>query len=127
MWLGRAIAIVGVGALVAWAAMHVPAARHPDGGFPAAAVAAERIESAAGPGPIRLVSLPDFKSAEAYAYPLVRDGRLLEPSEDVDEATLVTPGAEPSAAGTVVIICDSLFEPVLGARLRRPGGIGGRA
>lgn len=113
MWLGRALAIVGVAALVAWAAMHVPAARHPDGGFPAAALAAERIEATAGPGPIRLLSLPDFKSVEAYAYPLVRGGRLLEPSEDVNEATLVTPGAEASTAGSVVVVCDSLFEPVL--------------
>jgi 4-amino-4-deoxy-L-arabinose transferase-like glycosyltransferase len=114
VWLGRAIAIVGVGALVAWAAMHVPAARHPDGGFPAAALAAEHIEATAGPGPIRLVSLPDFKSVEAYAYPLVRGGRLLAPSQDVNVATLETPAAESSLAGSIVVICDSLFEPVLG-------------
>ena len=67
----------GAGALAAWAATHGPPPAS-DGGFPAAAAAAERIEAAL-PARARSSSrsLPDFKSVEAYAYPLVRDGRRL--------------------------------------------------
>ncbi len=74
---GRLLAAVGVGAIVAWAGTHVPAPVHPDGGYPAAQVAAERIETVAGPGAIDLRSQPIFKSIEAYAYPLVLGGREL--------------------------------------------------
>jgi hypothetical protein len=112
---GRLIALVGVGALVAWAATHVPAPIHPDGGFPAALAAAQRIEAAAGPGPIELRSLPVFKSIEAYAYPLVLGGRTLHPGAEISQATMVRDDAAPSDPGTLVVVCDSLFEPVLGA------------
>lgn len=112
---GRTIAVVGVCALVAWAATHVPPPVHPDGGFPAALGAAQRIEAAAGPGPIDLRSLPVFKSMEAYAYPLVLGGRILQPGEEVSKAILVREDASESEPATLVVICDSLFEPVLGA------------
>jgi hypothetical protein len=112
---GRLIAVAGVGALVAWAATHVPPPAHPDGGFPAAALAAERIEAVAGPGPIDLRSLPVFKSIEAYAYPLILGGRTLRPGDEISEATLVREDATGSEPQTMIVICDSLFEPVLGA------------
>jgi len=112
---GRFIAVVGVGALVAWAATHVPPPVHPDGGFSAALVAAERIEAVAGSGPIDLRSLPLFKSIEAYAYPLVLGGRSLRPGDEISEATLVREDATAAEPETLVVICDSLFEPVLGA------------
>ncbi|MDO8483950.1 MAG: hypothetical protein Q7S35_03265, partial [Candidatus Limnocylindrales bacterium] len=112
---GRVIAIAGMLALVAWAATHLPPAVNPDGGFPAAVAAAERIEAGAGPGPIRLLSLPDFKSVEAYAYPLVRGGRNLQMGEGVGEATLGPNGTAASEPERLVVICDSLFESVIGA------------
>ena len=112
---GRVLAIAGMLAVVAWAATHLPPPVHRDGGFPAAAVAAERIEAAAGPGPIRLRAIPDFKSVESYAYPLVRGGRSLERGDRVSDAMLGPRGAAATQAVSLVVICDSLFEGVTGA------------
>ena len=112
---GRLLAVVGVGALAAWAATHVPPPAHPDGGYPAAQVAAERIEAAAGPGPIDLRSLPVFKSVEAYAYPLVLGGRDLRFGDEISEATLDGESAPASDPASIVVICDVLFEVVIEA------------
>jgi 4-amino-4-deoxy-L-arabinose transferase-like glycosyltransferase len=117
---GRAIAVVGVGALVAWAATHVPPPVHADGGFPAARLAAERIEAVAGPGTIDLRSLPDFKSIEAYAYPLVLGGRELERGEEIGQALLSRPVGDPAAPESIVVVCDVLFEAVIGAPCAGP-------
>jgi hypothetical protein len=113
---GRVLAAGGVLAVVAWAATHQPPAAHPDGGFPAAVTAADRIEGAAGPGPIRLLAIPDFKSVESYAYPLVRGGRDLQMGNETSEAIVTGDSAGGAAEPEVlVVICDSLFEPVIGA------------
>jgi 4-amino-4-deoxy-L-arabinose transferase-like glycosyltransferase len=118
---GRVLAAGGVLAVVAWAATHQPPAAHPDGGFPAAVTAADRIEGAAGPGPIRLLAIPDFKSVESYAYPLVRGGRNLQMGNETSVAILTGDsagaGAEPES---LVVICDSLFEPVIEAACGGP-------
>jgi hypothetical protein len=105
--VGPVIAVVGVVLLLGWNMTHQPPAIHPDGGFPAADVAAERIIDAAKGDPITLVSLPGFKSTEAYGYPLIRAGA------DVRTAT----GGDPDAVfdGTLVVICDSRFEVAIGA------------
>jgi hypothetical protein len=113
---GRVLAAGGVLAVVAWAATHQPPAAHPDGGFPAAVTAADRIEGSAGPGPIRLLAIPDFKSVESYAYPLVRGGRDLQMGSETSEAILAGDSAGAAAEPeSLVVICDSLFEPVIGA------------
>lgn len=128
----RLVAIVAVLSLAAWAVAHLPPAVHPDLGYPGALAAAERIETMAGPGPIELRSLPNFKSVEAYAYPLVRGGRRLQMGAEVSEGTLTSEvrgatapatglatvaGAEPAS---LVVICDRLFEPVIGAACGGP-------
>jgi 4-amino-4-deoxy-L-arabinose transferase-like glycosyltransferase len=111
---GKILTVFSVAALVLWAATHVPPRVHPDGGFPAALAAAKRIEATTGPGPIQLRSLPVFKSIEAYAYPLVLGGRTLHLAAETSEATLDREGGG-AATKRLVVICDSLFEPVLGA------------
>jgi hypothetical protein len=94
--------------LLAWNVAGWPPLVAADGGWPAARVAAERIERAAGPRTIRMVGLPAFKSAEAYGFPLERDGRTvvehLAPGTDRDTSSPV-----PDPAAAVVIVCDSLF------------------
>jgi 4-amino-4-deoxy-L-arabinose transferase-like glycosyltransferase len=117
---GRVLAVAGMLAIAAWAATHLPPPVHPDGGFPAAARAAERIEAAVGPGPIALRSLPTFKSVEAYAYPLVRNGWRLAMGAETGEATLTRGEATGSGPATLVVICDVLFEPVIGAACGGP-------
>ena len=104
---GRVAAVVGVVALIAFDLARQPAAVHPDGGFPAADVAAARIIRAAGDGDLTLRSLPDFKSTEAYGYPLVRAGRTVR----VDAGS----GPVATTAGSLVVICDALFSASIGA------------
>ncbi|HLQ49478.1 MAG TPA: hypothetical protein VK233_10935, partial [Candidatus Dormibacteraeota bacterium] len=112
----RALGSTGIGV---WAAIGLTVAiagfnltRQPpavafDGGWPAAELAAGRIVLAVGGRPIRLASLPTFKSTEAMAFPLLRLGR---PAE-----TLAANPAQPPGDGATVILCDALFTFAIGA------------
>jgi hypothetical protein len=112
----RALGSAGIGV---WAAIALTVAiagfnltRQPpavafDGGWPAAELAAGRIVLAAGERPIRLASLPTFKSTEAMAFPLLRLGR---PAE-----TLAAEPAQPPGDGATVVLCDALFTYAIGA------------
>jgi 4-amino-4-deoxy-L-arabinose transferase-like glycosyltransferase len=103
---GRVLVVVLVVAFLGFNLVRQPPAVHPDGGFPAADAAAQRI-IAAGGNELTLRSIPDFKSTEAYAYPLVRAGA----SVNVDTGS----GPVTDAVGSLVVVCDSLFETVVGA------------
>jgi 4-amino-4-deoxy-L-arabinose transferase-like glycosyltransferase len=106
--VGPAVVIIAVGVLVAWNLVNQPPREHVDGGFPAAEAAGAWImASALSDKPITLRSLPDFKSTEAYAYPLVRAG--------VPVIADIGSGPVATTPGTLVIICDSLFEKAIGA------------
>jgi flagellar biosynthesis protein FliQ len=125
---GRVLAAAGVVALLVWNVTHLPPAVHPDGGFPAADVAATNVDAtlaAAGIDRTAIVpirSLPDFKSTESMAYPLVRLGRVVAawtPSG-------LAPGStEPATSGqsgpfALVLLCDDLFETAIGASCGGP-------
>ncbi|MBI3748577.1 MAG: glycosyltransferase family 39 protein [Chloroflexi bacterium] len=119
---GRLLAVVVLVAVVAWAVPHQPPAVAADGGFPAAESAAARIEAAIPQGSIAIGSLPVFKTAEAYVYPLRRDGR------QVDSVSLA--GRPPGGGGPLVVVCDSLFETAIGAPCGGPAeaaAVGGRS
>jgi len=106
--VGPVVVVVGLVLLIGFNLLNQPPAAHPDGGFPAAETAAARILAATGEGTtITLRSLPDFKSTEAYAYPLIRAGA----------SVLADTGSGPVASsdGALVVICDSLFEESIGA------------
>jgi 4-amino-4-deoxy-L-arabinose transferase-like glycosyltransferase len=98
--LGRAAAALAVGGLVAWNLAIAPPAVAPDGGYPAAQAAADRVLRAAGERSIALVSLPDFKAPDAYGYPLTVAGVELNP---------------PGEAKAVVVLCDARFSEAIGA------------
>ena len=106
-WLPVTVMGVAVVALLGWSLSRQPPAVAADGGSPAAQVAADRIiEAAGGSGaPVALRSLPSFKSADTYAYPLVRAG-----------TPVVTEGSAP----TLVIVCDNLFHEAIGAACGGP-------
>ena len=87
-------------ALIGWNIARLPPAVDPDGGFPTRQRSAARIETAVAERSVSLRSLPVFKTAEAYRYPLVRDGADLR-----DE----------TSAAALVIVCDALFEEAIGA------------
>lgn len=91
---GPGVVLVAIGALLAWNVAHWPPPVAADGGWPAAERAGARIEGWAGSGSVAFVSLPAFKSAEAYLFPLVRDGRAV---------------SEPATADALVVVCDALF------------------
>jgi hypothetical protein len=109
---GRLLAGVGLLSVIAWAVPHQPPPVASDGGFPAAEAAASRIEAGAGDGPIEMASLPSFKTPEAYEYPLVRDGRRVQ--------TVSLDRPAPIAGSALVVVCDSLFESVIGAACGGP-------
>ncbi len=121
---GRVLAVVALTALLGWNLSHLPPAVHPDGGFPDVERAAARVDavlSAAGverDSVVAIESLPDFKSTESMAYPLVRLGRAV--------AAMTSQGLSPGStmpdtigvaapSGAVVLLCDSLFEAAIGA------------
>jgi 4-amino-4-deoxy-L-arabinose transferase-like glycosyltransferase len=127
--IGPAAASALVIALVAWNLTHLPPATHPDGGFPAGAAAASRVDAALRSAGVerldvtKVASLPLFKSTEAVAYPLARLGRLyiadtpkgIAPgSLDPLEVTSVT------GFGALVLLCDDLFREANGAACGGP-------
>ncbi|HEY7130734.1 MAG TPA: glycosyltransferase family 39 protein [Candidatus Limnocylindrales bacterium] len=109
--LRRAGSIAAAGTvviLVAWNLLHQPPLVAADGGWPAAEIAASRVATAVGSGPIVLDSLPAPKSADALRFPLER----LVPPGTVDPSRAEAPVASDVA---LVILCDQLFHETLGA------------
>ena len=100
--VGRIVAAAGVALVVALNVAIWPPRVAPDGGYPAAEQAARRILETVGTERYRLVGLPKAKNADAYGFPLIRLGAL--PSTD----------GRP-AATYLVIACDRLLEPLIGA------------
>ena len=117
--LGWATAAVALVALLGWNVTHLPATVNHDGGFPAGDEAAHRVDDVlTGAGidrtmPIDLVSLPDFKSTEALAYPLIRLGR----ATHAPMANGLAPGSATGGGPTdaAVVLCDQLFKDANGA------------
>ena len=122
-WVGPTLAVAIVGGLVTWNVTHLPQGTARDGGFPAAQAAAARIGETIGDRPTALRSVPPFKSTEAYAYPLVVDGRNLVsvPAQGADnEAGRVERERAEQGATALVVICDDLFESVTEAACGGP-------
>ena len=117
--IGWATAAVALAALLGWNLTHLPPGVNRDGGFPAGDLAAHRADDAlttAGIDRVRAVplrSLPDFKSTEAVAYPLVRLGR----SVHAPMAKGLAPGsvASGATADALVVLCDQLFRDAIGS------------
>jgi 4-amino-4-deoxy-L-arabinose transferase-like glycosyltransferase len=102
---GRAIAVVGVTALIAWNLETQPPAVAANGSWPAARDAAARLAPEIRAVPTALIDVPDFKPVTAYSYPLALLG--------------VTP-VDVASARRLVVICDDLFQDVVGAACRGP-------
>ena len=120
----RVTVVTALAILVSWNMSHQPPASAPDGGFPAAERAAIRIAESArrasaadgsGTGRVVLRSIPDFKSVEAYAYPIIRLGVSVQVDHGQDNTRPVTP-----STGSLVLICDAIFEAVVGASCGGP-------
>ncbi|HUG30664.1 MAG TPA: phospholipid carrier-dependent glycosyltransferase [Candidatus Limnocylindria bacterium] len=105
-----AVALAGVAVaagmvlLVTVALARKPPHVDPDGGWPAMRDAGTRVVQHAGPALILLLGLPDFKSADAVAFPIERAGGTV-----VDEPTPI------ADIGAIVVACDRLFAAAIGA------------
>ena len=115
----RLTVVTALAILGSWNMSHQPPAIAPDGGFPAAERAASRIAgwarqasagNGSGTGRVVLRSIPDFKSVEAYAYPIIRLGVPVQMDHGEDNTRPATP-----STGNLVLICDATFEAVVGA------------
>ena len=124
-WLVVAVLMVSV---LGWNVMRQPPGVHPDGGFPAAASAGDRTLAAlraSGVGQdevVQLRSLPDFKSTEAMAYPLVRAGQSVLAETPSGPAPGSVAGSSSAAAdpASLVLLCDDLFHESIGASCGGP-------
>ena len=107
---GRAIA-AGLGiVLVAISVSAWPPATAPDGGWRLVAEASDRTDATLpdGAGPVALVGIPPFKNANAMRFPLEHIGVSVQ---DVPDA---------GSAASIVIVCDPLFDDVVGAACGGP-------
>lgn len=118
--IGPAVAAALVLGLVTWNLTHLPPGVHPDGGFPRAEEAADRIDlalSVAGIGRDQrseVRSLPDFKSSEAMVYPLRRIGRSYTATLPDGSLALGSAATSTPAVG-LIVLCDELFREAIGA------------
>jgi 4-amino-4-deoxy-L-arabinose transferase-like glycosyltransferase len=99
---GVVVAALLVG-LTAWNIVRMPPLVARDGGYPAAEMVGRRIVNELGGRTGLIASLPEFKSAEAYLYPVRRLGGNLR---------LSVPGTV--GLGAYVVVCDDLFVPDCG-------------
>ncbi len=83
-----------------------PGTVDPNGGWPAARVAGERIVATTRTSPVALIDVPGFKTPDGIGFPIVHAG-----------GSLVS---DPWAASYIVVPCDRLFESVVGAKCGGP-------
>ncbi len=103
----RLVALVLVLVLAGIAVTSWPPPVAPDGGWPLTDEASVRVLASTGDAPVSLAGIPPFKSADALRFPLQRRGATVLPG---DPAAAV----DPSAAPWLVIVCDPLFDEVVG-------------
>ena len=101
--LGSASLLVVV-SIVAW-----PPATSPDGGWRLADAAAARTIRSTGDLPFQLVGIPRFKNSNAMRFPLEHRG-----------ASPVAIDASATPGGPLVVVCDPLFNEVVGAACGGP-------
>jgi 4-amino-4-deoxy-L-arabinose transferase-like glycosyltransferase len=97
---------VGVGALELTALSRKPPHVDPEGGWPAARAAGERIVGVTGGGDIFLAGLPDFKLTDAIGFPIQYAGGAAGGIPDL--------AGYPEIPAFTVVVCDRLFEGPIG-------------
>jgi 4-amino-4-deoxy-L-arabinose transferase-like glycosyltransferase len=102
---GRAVLVLALGAAVTWNLVTQPPRVAADGGWPAADAAARRVVAATGGGPAALLGVPEYKGTAAAGYPLT---------------VLGAAPVDTTVAKQVVVLCDALFEEVVGLSCRGP-------
>ena len=104
--LRGALALVVV-VLVAIGIWRWPAWTDPNGGWPAAEAAGERVVALTRTSPVTMLSIPGFKTPEVMAFPIVHAGGAVADPTD-------------STATYWVVVCDRLFTTIVGADCHGP-------
>ncbi len=103
---GRTVVAVGVAAVAAWNLLVVPVPGvNADGGWPAGFAAGERVVEVNGDRPAAIAGSPKFKKTTAVDYPVTVLGH---------------PPVPAASATRVTVLCDELFEEVVGRACRGP-------
>ena len=97
---------LGVAALELTALSRKPAHVDPEGGWPAAQAAGERIVRVTGGAPVRLAGLPEFKLPDAIGFPIEHAGGQVYALAEVE--------GYPMFRFPTVVVCDRLFEDAIG-------------
>ena len=97
---------VGVASLELTALSRKPAHVDPNGGWPAAQAAGERIVAVTGGGTVWLTGLPNFKLTDGIGFPIDHAGGQV--------GFLVDPMGYPDIGMPTVVVCDRLFEGPIG-------------
>lgn len=105
----RAVAILVLVVLVGFEASRWPAFRDPNGGWAAARAAGERIVARGGPGPYAVAGLPRFKTTDGIGFPIEAAG-----APAIELVTDEGPVRGPLPGERLVIVCDRLFERIIG-------------
>lgn len=103
---------IGIAGLELVALSRKPAHVDPDGGWPAAQAAGERIVQVTGGATVWLIGLPDFKLPDAIGFPIEHAGGQV--------ATLGNAAGFPGIGLPTVIVCDRLFEDAIGSACGGP-------
>lgn len=85
-----------LGPIVAWNLLHAPPAIDPAGDWTTARASADRLARVAGRSSLGFVTLPRFKGADAYVFPLTVAGR---------------PPIRATGAVFVAVVCEALWVP----------------
>ena len=102
----RVLGALGLAALVGFNVWTWPPPVSPDGGWPAAENASREILTTLGNRDFVLLGIPAFKPTDAIGFPLNHLGRPPSPASADDVVDRST---------AVVVVCDRLFETVVGA------------
>ena len=97
---------IGVAALELTALSRKPPHVDPEGGWPAARAAGERIVQVTGGGTVWLAGLPSFKLTDGIGFPIERAGGRV--------GLLVDLNGYPDIGTPTVVVCDRLFEGPIG-------------
>ena len=95
--------------------IRLPPRDDPNGGWPAALTAAERVAHDTPAQTILILGLPDFKLTAGVIFPLLQVGRhVVDGQAEAEGTQAVQTGKAPAGnPEALVVVCDRLFEPVI--------------
>jgi hypothetical protein len=118
----RVLVSAGLVVILTFELVRLPPPADPNGGWPAALDAAERVARITPAETILVMGIPDFKPTSGVIFPLLQVGRYVVDGQVAAEGTQAvgTLPRPPGAPGALVVVCDRLFEPAVKLRCGGP-------